>query len=131
MTRTAEAGRRQQAGVIQLNGFQADGSPDGGPDGSPDGADGALDAVTDTVGAPPAVDSGDPIPPTAGSVVTRSGFGRPRSWVVGIGAGLLALAAIYLVDLLLTSDDIERGTRRPSSTARSSWPSPTTTTLGC
>lgn len=89
MTRTAEAGRRQQAGVIQLSGFQADGSPDGGPD----GADGALDAVTDTVGAPPAVDSGDPIPPTAGSVVTRSGFGRPRSWVVGIGAGLLALAA--------------------------------------
>ena len=99
--------------MIQLNGFQADGSPDG--------ADGASDAVTDTVGAPPAVDSGDPIPPTAGSVVTRSGFGRPRSWVVGIGAGLLALAAIYLVDLLLTIGEIEPGTRRPSSTARSSW----------
>jgi hypothetical protein len=30
--------------------------------------------------------------------------------VIGIGAGLLALAAIYLVDLLLTSGEIERGT---------------------
>jgi hypothetical protein len=30
--------------------------------------------------------------------------------VIGIGAGLLALAAIYLIDLLLTSGEIERGT---------------------
>jgi hypothetical protein len=30
--------------------------------------------------------------------------------VIGIGAGLLALAAIYLIELLLTSGEIERGT---------------------
>ncbi len=62
------------------------------------------------MGASPAAESDDPIPPPAGPAGANSRFGRPRSWAIGIGAGLLALAAIYLVDLLLTSGEIERGT---------------------
>ena len=88
--------------MIQLSGYQADGSPDG--------PDGASDAGTQTVGAPPAPESDYPTGPGTRSAATRSGFGRARSWVIGIGAGLLALAAIYLIELLLTSGEIERGT---------------------
>ena len=102
MTRTAEAGRRKRTGVIQLSGYQADGSPDG--------RNWASDAGTHTVGAPPAPEAAYPTGPGARSAATRSGFGRARSWVIGIGAGLLALAAIYLIDLLLASGEIERGT---------------------
>jgi len=88
--------------VIQLSGHQADGSPDG--------LDGASDAGTHTVGAPPGPEADYPNGPGTRSAATRSGFGRARSWVIGIGAGLLALAATYLIDLLLTSGEIERGT---------------------
>jgi vancomycin resistance protein YoaR len=106
MTRTAEAGQRRATGVIKLSGNQTD----SGPGGDPDAPDGVSDAVTDTVAPPPAVEYDEPVPPTAGSAAPGSGFGRPRWWAIGIGAGLLALAAIYLVDLLLTSGEIERGT---------------------
>ena len=88
--------------MIQLSGYQADGSPDG--------PDWASDAGTHTVGAPPGPEADYPNGPGTRSAATRSGFGRARSWVIGIGAGLLALAAIYLIDLLLASGEIERGT---------------------
>ena len=137
MTRTAQAERRHETGVIQLSGFQADGSPDGpgGPDGASDPASAATErlrvgahglaagsvagdeepgldgtAPGDTVGPPPGEASDQPIPPATGSAATRSRFGRPRSLVIGIGAVLLALTAVYVVDLLVTTGEIERGT---------------------
>ena len=73
--------------MIQLSGYQADGSPDG--------RNWASDAGTHTVGAPPGPEADYPNGPGTRSAATRSGFGRARSWVIGIGAGLLALAAIY------------------------------------
>ena len=121
MTRTAEAGPRRTTGVIKLSGNQADGNP-GGSQGVTEAASGAVtdaapgavaapDAVTDAVDASLARESDDPTPPSDGSARSGSSFARrPRSWVIGIGAGLLTLAAIYLVDLLLTGGKIERGT---------------------
>jgi hypothetical protein len=114
-------------------GCQADGSPDG-PDGAPDAASAATERIrvgahgladsgagddaprlegavpTDTVGGRPAESDDDPLPPGTGTAATDRRFGRPRSWAIGMGAVLLALAAIYVVDLLLTGGDIERGT---------------------
>jgi len=105
--------------VIQLSGYQADGSAGAGPDG-PVGTDDAIgpdlgsDAAIDTVGAPPAGGSarepGDPVPPPTGAAPTDPMFDRRRSWVLGVGAVLLALAGIYAVDLVATSGEIERRT---------------------
>jgi vancomycin resistance protein YoaR len=75
-----------------------------------DDAPGLEGAVpTDTFGGRPAESAEDPTPSDTGAAATGSTFGRPRSWLIGIGGALLALAAAYLVDLVVTSGEIERG----------------------
>ena len=121
--------------MIQLSEFQADGGAAGagGPDGASDPASAATErlrvgalglaagssaadespglegtAPGDTVGPPPGEVSDQP-PRATESAANRSRFGRPQSWAIGIGAVLLALTAAYIIDLLVTSGEIEHG----------------------